>query len=344
MANFATIILFFLYLWGLGYTALAFVKKKPESAWENFFLCLGTGLGLFSILSIALNFLNLPLDWRIFLLLSVVFPGYVFFSKIRMVRLERGGKKEEGGKNNPISLLQLILPLASSFWSSLKPKKRDFYLLVAVLIAVLSFYMYTKGAFSYPYLEDEDPWGHAVGAKYVALEKNAYDPPLQNQQGIDTVLSYIDPYPPAYDILMGILHQTSPDLMWTLKFFNALLISLGLVFFFLLAKVVLEDETKAAFATFVLACIPAYLSHFIWAHSLAATLFFPTMYAFLQIKEDKRWMLPAIILVAGAWVSQNMEQPLKITSMILLFLLVGSLSHRRFFKYEALALVLGIAL
>ena len=65
----------------------------------------------------------------------------------------------------------------------------------------------TKGAFRYPYLENEDPWGHSVGVKYVAIEKTAYDPDLERKGvDIDPVNSYMDPYPPAYDILM-MLHS-----------------------------------------------------------------------------------------------------------------------------------------
>ncbi|MDP3640715.1 MAG: phospholipid carrier-dependent glycosyltransferase, partial [Nanoarchaeota archaeon] len=286
MSSSITIILFFTYLWGLGFTATSFVRDKPSNIWERQLLNLGIGLGIFPILSIFLNFLHVPLDWRIFLLLSLAFPLGVFVRKI--------AKKQ--------------LPTVKDILTNLKPQvrltKSNLILLGVLCIFAFSFFMYTKGAFSYPYLEDEDPWGHSVGVKYVALEKNAYDPPVGEPGQVDPVLSYIDPYPPAYDILLGILHQTSPELQWTMKFFNALIISLSLIFFYLFAKEFMRNQNKALLATFFLAAIPAYLSHFIWAHALAVTIFFPTVYAFYKIREDSRWMYPAIILLASVWVSQ----------------------------------------
>src|SRR3989338_7084548 len=81
MINIITIVLFFIYLWGLGFTA-TYLVKKPEHFWERQFLNLGIGLGIFPILAILLNFLHIPLDWKIFLLLSMAFPMYIVGRKI----------------------------------------------------------------------------------------------------------------------------------------------------------------------------------------------------------------------------------------------------------------------
>src|SRR3989338_8452007 len=212
MISWITILLFFLYFWGLGYTALYFLRK-PEHAGERQLLYVAIVLGIFPILAILLNFLHIPLDWKIFLGLSLIFPVAVIIKKIY--------------------LKEFKFP---SFHFKPQLSKASLCLGAVLIIFAFSLFMYTKGAFSYPYLEDEDPWGHSVGAKYVALEKSAYDPILSGAEGangIDQSLSYIDPYPPAYDILMGILHQTSADLQWTLKFFNAFIISLGFIFLYL---------------------------------------------------------------------------------------------------------------
>ena len=242
MISYVSILLFFIYLWGLGYTALYFLKK-PEQGGERFFLYLAVGLGILPFLMVFLNFMGVPLDWRIILGISLVFPWYIIIKRIRAKKFRLSSWR-----------LQLT--------------KSNLFLFGLLLIFAFSLFMYTTGAFSYPYLEDEDPWGHAVGAKYVALEKTAYDPVFVHQTKIDEVLSYLDPYPPAYDALMGILHQTSPDLPWTLKFFNALIISLGLIFFYLFAQLFMGNKPKALLATFFLAAVPAYFSHFIWAHAL----------------------------------------------------------------------------
>lgn len=312
MTSISTIILFFIYLWGLGFTA-TYWSKKPEDFLERNLVYIAIGLAVFPILAIILNFLHIPLDWKIFLALSLIIPLYN---------------------------LKNYKQFQPSF--KLKIKKSHITLFLVFIIFFTSLFMYTKGAFSYPYLENDDPWGHAIGVKYVALEKNAFDPDVSKPgRDIDPVLSYIDPYPPAYDILLGILHQTSEDLTWTLKFFNALIISLGLLFFYLFAKLFTKSRNKALFATFILAAIPSYLSHFIWAHSLVITILFPALYAFISIQTDKKWMYPAALSVASIWVTQNISQPIKLTTLLVIFIIVGSITYKKFFKYETIALVSG---
>ncbi len=307
-----TIILFFIYTWGLGFTATYFLKKS-ENFLERTIMNIGIGLGVFPILSILLNFLHIPLDWRIFLLLSLIGP-IIFIAKGKIT-------------------IQKI-----------KLTKANITIFIVILIFIATLFMYTKGSFGYPYLEDNDPWGHSVGSKYVALEKTAYDPILDNDKIIDYALSYIDPYPPAYDVLMGILHQTNDSIKWTLKFFNSLIISLGILFFYFFAKLFVKNRNHALFATFVIAAIPSYLSHFIWAHSLVVTLFFPLMYCVLKISEDKKWMYPSAIVLASIWVTQNLSQPIKLTTMLILFIIVKSIASKKLQKDAIIATLSGIAL
>lgn len=315
MISILTIILFFVYTWGLGYSVTYFTKKADDIL-ERFLMNIGIGLGTLAILSIILNTLKVPLDWKLFLVLSVITPLYSVYKNI---------------KN----------------WKKPKLELKKSYLTTAIVLLIFlgSLYIYTRGAFNYPYLENEDPWGHSEGVKYVSLEKKAIDPTVdRGGETIDVVLSYIDPYPPAYDILLGVLHQTSPDITWTMKFFNALIVSLGFIFFFFFANEFIRDRNKALLATFILAALPSYLSHFIWAHALAVTLFLPTMYAFRRIKFDKRWMWISMIMVAGIWVSQNLEQPIKLSTMILLYLIVTSITNGQWFKKGFIALFGGMVL
>ncbi|MFH1641579.1 MAG: hypothetical protein ABIC04_01635 [Nanoarchaeota archaeon] len=314
-----TIILFFLYTWGLGYTLTKFVKRSDNFLERNL-MNVGIGLGTFPILAIILNFFHVPLDWRVFLFLSMTFPLYVLLRNIISRQIK-----------------------APSFKLTLK--KSDLYILVVLLLFAGTLFMYTKGAFLYPYLEDEDPWGHTIGVKYVATEKVAYDPVLENSPTqIDPVLSYIDPYPPAYDILIGILHQTSLSLNWTIKFFNAFIISLGIIFFYFFAKQFIGNRNKALFATFVLAMIPCYLSHFIWAHSLVITLIYPLMYSCERIKLDKKWAYVCAIMFASIWVSQNLSQPLKISTLLFFYIAASSIIYNKFQITAFLSLTAGLLL
>lgn len=114
---------------------------------------------------------------------------------------------------------------------------------------------------------------------------------------------------------------------WTLKFFNSFIISLGFLFFFFFVKEISGSELKAILATFFLACIPCYLSHFIWAHALAVTLFFPAFYLILKTFDDKRYTTPAIVTIAAIFLTQP-TQSIKFTIMLAI-LVLGSCKIRK---------------
>ncbi len=304
--GFISILLFFLYTYCFGFALTKFLKNS-EDFFERNIMRLGIGLAAFIVIGIILNAVGIPLDWRIFLALSLL-PALAIAAK------------------DFISERKI---------SKLSVKKSDIFTLVAVLIFLFSIYMYAGGAFKYQYLEDEDPWGHSVGAKYVSIEKKAFDTPQYN-------FAYIDPYPPGYDILMGVLHQIEPSVQFTLKFFNALIISLGILWFFFMSRHFVGSG-KAAFATFVLAMIPSYFTHFIWAHTLVIALFFPAMYAFWMIKEQRLWVFPAAVAVASILLSQP-DQPIKLAVMFFAFVVVRAWYEKKFPVYEFAAGILGVLL
>ncbi|MBW2996316.1 hypothetical protein KY332_03380 [Candidatus Woesearchaeota archaeon] len=229
-----------------------------------------------------MNLLRIPLDWKLFLILSLICPSYALIKKIKSKEFTKPFK--------------------------LKLTKSNLNILIVFIIFLTCLYMYAGGALRYPYLEDDDPWWHAEGVKYVALEKTVFQPPHYNIQ-------YIDPYPPGYDLLMGVLHQTSTSISWTLKFFNALIISLSILFFYFFAKIFTNSRNKALFATFILAALPSYFTHFIWAHSLTIMLLFPSLYCLEMIKSDKRWIYPAIIVISSIFLTHS-SQAIKIGMML----------------------------
>lgn len=278
------VILFFVYTWGLGF-ALTRLVKESGSFLERNIMRVGFGLSGLILLGIILNALRIPIDYRIFIIASVAAPLYCL--------VFRKGYRQ---------LPKLSLKLTASSLS----------ILAVLLIFFISLFMYESGAFSYPYLEDDDPWGHASAATYVSVEKTAYDSPYLNFQ-------YMDPYPPGYDLMFGILKQSSGSIYWVLKFFNALIISLSLLFFYFFAKEFTASRGKALFAAFVLASVPAYLSHFIWAPALAMALFFQAMYAFEMIKRDKRWLAVAAVCLAAILLSHP-THAVKLSAMVLIYL------------------------
>lgn len=302
-----TILLFFLYTWGLGFSVTKFIKNS-ENFLERNLMRIGIGLGVFIVLGILLNFLHVPLDWKIFLLLSLIIPLYSLIISI---------------KNNSINLPKINLT------------KSNIYILIVIILFSVCLYMYAGGSFEYPYLEDDDPYAHAMGVKYIAEQKTAY------ASGLD--FQYVDPYPPGYDLLMAMLHQTSNAMMWTLKLFNGLIISLGIVFFYFFAKSFTGDKNKALFSTFVLAAIPSFLTHFIWAHSLVIILFFPAMYCLEKISLDKLWKYPAMILIASILLTQP-DQALKSAIMFGIYWLIKIIYQKQFLKDILIAGIGGFAI
>lgn len=299
-----TIILFFVYTWGIGHTIASFFKK-PESLVERVVMEIGFGLGTIPILLALMNLIRIPTDWRILLVISVAYPAY---------EISKNYKK-------------LALKFPSSFSIT--------YFILFVIFG-LTLFMYLKGAFGYAYLEDDDPWSHAYSIKYVAVEKTLYDP--------DTVdFKYIDPYPPGYTGLMAILHQTSPSMNWTLKFFNALVISLSILFFFFFARKFFDSGSKALMATSVLAMIPSYMSHFIWAISLAMPVLITAFYSIERVKDDNKIWILAAILISSMLVTQP-SLALKGSVMIFIYWAVKSGIERKFDRPLFYAMALGVAL
>ena len=303
-----SVVLFFTYFWGAGFALLKLLRVKEGNFLERQLMRTGVGMSAIIIISLFLNLAAIPLDWRIFLILSLSGP---------LIYLARNYRSY---KNSALKI---------------RLRKSDLNVFLALLIFAGSLQMYASGAFAYPYLENDDPWVHAAGVKYVAEEKTFSRSPYREFQ-------YMNPYPPGYEFIMALMHQTEPSIQWTLKFFNALIISLGLVYFYFFAKEFTGKRNKALFATFVLAAVPAYLSHFIWAAALAMTLFFPALYALEMMKHDKKWKWVAVAAIAGILVSQP-THAIVLFSMMLMYMLVKFISEKDIISHATAALG-GIAL
>ena len=301
-----SIILFLLYTWGFGF-GLGSLVKEPKDFLEKNLMRIGIGLGAMLTLGLLFNLIKIPLDWRIFLLASLITISVRVYINLRKKEFALFDKK-----NFSISIYSLIM----------------------LVLFSITFYMYGTGAFAYPYLEDDDSWSHAMGAKYVAVQKTVF-------AGVGNPLNYIDPYPPAYDLLFGILHQTNDFVYWTLKFFNAFIISLSIIFFYFFVKNFTNSSKKALFSTFALFAIPGYLSHFIWAIALTMPLFFVSFYAVEKIKDDKRWWIIGAVVIA-ATVTSSPTHSAYFGSFFLIYLMGKTIVERKFLRYEFLAGFIGL--
>ena len=306
-ASFFTIFLFFIYTYGLGFTITSFVKNS-ENFLERSLMRIGIGLAVLPFLGIVLSFFKIPLDWRLFLALSIIYPAVYLAKNFKKLKFE------------------------------FKPTNYHLVIGLMLLIFFFTFYMYSKGSFGYPYFEDDDPWSHAIGVKYVSVQKTVF-PDKETAAHIQ----YISPYPPSYDLLLGILHQTSSSVMWTLKFFNSLIISMSVIFFFFFVRQFTNSKNKALYSAFVLAMLPAYLSHFIWAIALTVPLYFVGFYCAERIPEDKKWFIPAGI-VAASILTISPSHSAYYGFFYALYFISKTIMERRFLSYHFFAGAIGVAM
>mgnify|MGYP001570785558 CR=1 FL=1 len=169
-----SIILFIVYCWGIGLGLGRFVKESEDFLERNL-MRMGIGLGGMLTIGFILNLLRIPLDWKTFLFISAI----------------------------PIVVLIFRMLKNTNILKYIRNFKINIYPLIMLILFFISLHMYVKGAFDYPYLEDDDSWSHALGVKYVSIEKTVF-------AGVKSLFHYLDPYPPAYDMLFGILHH--PDM------------------------------------------------------------------------------------------------------------------------------------
>ncbi|HPN56664.1 MAG TPA: hypothetical protein PLD92_07430 [Candidatus Omnitrophota bacterium] len=286
-------VLFFLVCqYGFGYALTRHLKKN---SFETIVLRIGLGLAVIPGLGIVLNRLHIPLDWKIILSLALLVP---------LIDLVRDRKRGGGYRRE----------CTSPNW------KAHLFELGVIALFLVNVWIYCHGAFAYPWLEDDDSWTHAAGIKYIALEKNVNVPPGE--------FHYINPYPPGYDLTLALCHQISPSLYWTIKFFNAFIVALSFLFFYLWTLELSKSKPLALTAMFLLTCLPSYLSHFIWAHSLVITLFFPAFICLKKSFEDEKFILPGAVCVAGIFLTQP-TQSIKFVIMALLLVLAFACAYRK---------------
>jgi len=304
-----SITVFFAIAFFLGSGLTLFVKESDNFLERNL-MRIGFGLSLLPSLALALNLIKVPADWRILLALSLIYPVYFIMRNF--------------SKFNFSQYLQLTIT------------KTNLSIIVMLLIFAATFYIYASGAFKYPYLEDDDSWGHSQGVKFVSIGKTVFT----EQKGGHR---YLNPYPPTYDLLLGILHQTNNSVYWTLKFFNALIISLSIIFFYFFVKELIGSSNKALFATFALASIPSFLSHFIWAISLSVPLYFVSFYCVERIKYDHKWWIVAGLAMVTTLTSSPTHSAY-FGFLFVLYVLTKMIAERRLLLFHILAGFLGILL
>jgi hypothetical protein len=263
-------LLFFLassYFTGYSLTKGVFLSEDPI---ESAAMRLGFGLCALPILFVVMESAGVRLAWHVILLLSLIRPAYDFLVGLRL----------------KVPILHVEVP------------RVDVYSASAFLLSAVAFSIALWGSYAYPYLEDGDSWEHSVGAKYVSLY-GSYSSP----NGM-SFAHYLKPYPPSYDVLLGVVHQLNSSVSWTLKAFNSLLIALTYLFAFFMARRIFSDGRAALFSAFILFALPPFGSHTIWAHTLSMALLFPVFYALDCVREGKAWAILSSLFLASSLVVQ----------------------------------------
>jgi hypothetical protein len=289
------VLFFAIVVFGLGHTVLAIARAPRE---DNPFVgaleTAGVGIAAFSFLGVALNFLHVPLRPLAYLAVAAIGPA---ISLVRRVRSRRD-KKDGAEWDNEETLCAIAVEV----------------------ILILFFMLYRQGANAYPYLEDDDPWMHAEAALYVARQQTfSVDPAVR---ALGDFAFYLEPYPPTYDVMMGVLRQIHGSVYEVLKFFNVVLVTAALANCYLLARQYLQSARKGLFAVIVLAVLPSFMTHFIWSQSLALCVFPVALYATLRALEDRAWWPVAALMIASLLVTQPV---VSIMAGLVMTLLVASL-------------------
>jgi hypothetical protein len=274
------VLYFLIVTWCFGYTIRRFVKNGDDSFLESNLMNLGIGLGVIPILGSLLAVLRIQIVWWVFLILSLLIPLYDLIIFLKNIKIN-----------------SFLNDLKNNYPNLLKIKKSTFYVILVIVMFFCLFFVMSKGAFLNPWLEDGDSWGHMAQSKYIELHKTYY---TTNDLKVS---HYSIPYPQGYDIFMGIMFQVSESSYWALKFFNLFLISLASIFFYFFVKRFTFNSKLALFSTLILTIIPSFLSHFIWAKTLGVILYFPAFYCIIRMEEDKKWLLPSIILIGSILVT-----------------------------------------
>ena len=139
---------------------------------EKILILLSLGIGIFPLLTNILNLMGVPLDYRIYLVICILYPSYWLIKNWKDIKFPQ----VRFTKSIICSMLLLI-------------------------ILISYFFFFLHGSEKYPYLEDDDPWSYAEAAKAISVEKTYSFVPKFN--------IYLEPYPSTFPSIMGIVHQTN---------------------------------------------------------------------------------------------------------------------------------------
>lgn len=283
--------------YGAGYT-LTRGREFTKDALELHVMRGGIGLACLPLLFIVLGTLRMPLHWTVPLAACVAYP---VINHRKLLKEKR------------------------------KKIKVSWHDAAAVLVASGAFAVALSGSLNVPYLEDGDPWEHAMGVKYVA-HKLTY---MQGEVG--DFAHYLFPYPPSYDVLMGLVHQLVVHLQWTLKAVNSLLVGLTFLYAFYFVKALTGKRDIAIYSVALLSFVPSFGSHAIWAQTLAVAVLFPIFYLVVESSRQSGLKPVAVLALASGMLVQP-QMSMVIGLLYILYMMAYANDAKRLRNYFTIGL------
>ncbi|MFW6231335.1 MAG: hypothetical protein ACOC32_04925, partial [Nanoarchaeota archaeon] len=308
-----SIVIFLIVSLGLGFSADLIVKRWKAGFLEKMIVRMGLGILAVSVAGVVFNHLRVPIHWLSFTTVAMILGLF--------------------GLRRALPEMREQLKTGFEHLRRLKLSKTFIYQGLALVLFIITLQMYVGGSFAYPWLEDGDPYGYAMQSKYIA-EEMTYE--ADGMFGF-----YSAPYTQGYQIFMGILHQTNDSIYWTMKFFNALVISFSILFMYVFVRRVSERDDAAFWATFSLFAVPAWVSHFIFSLNFNMALMPVFLYTLFSIAKSKRWAYVAGLAFASIWI--NHFYTAVVMSLIAAVIIVIRMLQGERLKYHLKALFLGIA-
>ena len=223
-----------------------------ESKLYRLFSLISVGFAIFFIMIFIFGICRIPLNIWFFLIISSIIPIFLLIK-------------------NKINI---------SF------NRPNVYQIILLIVLTIFFIFMLKGTFSYPWIEDDDPWFYAMGAKYISINQDYHS------YGNSVIAGYylVPNSPPGLSTLLGLLHQITPDLYSLMKIFICLILLMGIISFFLFCYIFSEKNIQfSLIATTILIMVPCYVSHFIFNYTLSITILMTFLFtlslSFLKFKN-----------------------------------------------------------
>ena len=297
--------------WLLG--RVAFGRRAPgRTLFESHAFRVAAGAGLYPLVAAGFFWAGLP-----FTPLSVLAVAAILALAAGGAFLKAGAGESASGTDGSGGGAAL-LPAKGSIFPAGRWTKGERW---ATGLALAHFAFYAVSALRSPWLEDTDAWEHAFGAARVAATGLLSEP-----SAVFNLFHYMDPYPPAFEGLMGLCAAIAgteriPEVLKIAG--GSLGPALGVWLAFFWVRAMTGSERAGLFAAVLLALVPCAPTRFVWARAWVIPLFCAGAWAIEEARMLGRRRLSAVAILGGAILVQPSLPPVLVGILFLGLLLRG---------------------